>query len=309
VINLRSIFNLYSKLKIELEILQIQKEIDDLNSLLDENDEELVELAKEEIPVLLEKQNLLKQKLKETDPNDKKNAIVEIQAGVGGDESSLFAADLYRMYEIYAQDKGFNVETLDFTPGNVGGFKNITFIIQGKNAYKLFKNESGGHRVQRVPTTESKGRVHTSIATVAVLPEILIENININKADVKTENFSAGGPGGQNVNKNHCAVRLTHIPTKISVVSRTKSLQANLKYCWKVLASRLCDHQLQQKETEEVARKKELRGTGMRNERIRTYNFPQNRVTDHRIKIKYSLNLILEGKLDAIVAALAKNLN
>lgn len=311
MINLRSIFNSYAKLKIELELAKTQKEMLDLQSLIDgDEDLELVELAREELNELKTKEKEFKKKLKSEDPNNIKNAIFEIQAGVGGDESSLFVGDLFRIYEKYIlAEKKWKIEVLDFTPGNVGGLKEIAFIIQGKGAYGRFKHESGAHRIQRVPTTESKGRVHTSIATVVVLPETELEDININKADVKMENFSAGGPGGQNVNKNHCAVRLTHEPTGISATSRTKSLQANLKFCWKTLATKIADHFQQQKDQSETSEKRKLRGKGLRNEKIRTYNFPQNRVTDHRIKKNYSVNKIIEGDITNLLDTLNEELD
>ena len=249
------------------------------------------------------------QKAASEDPDDKKNAVCEIQSGVGGDESALFVAVLYKMYEAFAKTKGFTLEVIDFSGGNAGGFKDINFIVKGSGAYGIFKYESGSARVQRVPKTETKGRIHTSIATVVVLPETNISEVGINKADTKMENFSAGGPGGQSVNKNHCAVRLTHVPTGINVTSRTKSLQANLKYCWKLLATRVSDHFYQQKAASALSEKRRLRGGGMRNTRIRTYNFPQDRVTDHRIKKSYSLATILGGSLGQLIADLKENLD
>lgn len=249
--------------------------------------------------------SLVKQKV---DPDDKKNAIVEIQSGVGGDESALFASDLYKIYEAYAGSKHLGVELLEMTPGNMGGFKNIVFSVTGKNAYGTFKNESGAHRVQRIPKTETKGRVHTSIASVIVLPEQNIEQLDINKADVKVETYNSGGKGGQHCNKSTNAVRLTHEPTGITACSQLKSQIQNHKLAWKALATRIADEALQTAESEAADKKRRLRGSGMRNERIRTYNYPQDRVTDHRIKQSYSLTTIAAGDLDKLLEDLKEQL-
>jgi peptide chain release factor 1 len=224
---------------------------------------------------------------------------LEIQAGTGGDESALFAGDLCKMYQTYCKSLGLVVEDLDFSPGNMGGLKHVSLLIEGAGAYGIFRNESGVHRVQRVPTTETKGRIHTSTVAVVVMPENHIEQIDINKSDTSIEHFSAGGPGGQHSNKTQSAVRLTHIPTGINVTSRTKSKQANLKFCWNMLAARIHDIQLEKASSEAASTKKELRGRASRSEKIRTYNFPADRVTDHRIEDgKYSLKTIMEGDLD-----------
>jgi peptide chain release factor 1 len=276
--------------------------------IADEDDEDFIESAQKEIKEIQSKITDLKKTAVVVDPDDKKNAIVEIQSGVGGDESSLFVSDLFTMYEVYAQSLKMRFDVMDFVGGNAGGFKNISFIVQGKNAYAHFKNESGAHRVQRVPKTETKGRVHTSIATVVVLPETQIEDIELNKSDVKVEPYNSGGKGGQHCNRSMNAVKLTHEPTGITASSQLKSFTQNLKLAWKTLATRIADAAQQQSESETAQEKKALRGSGMRNEKIRTYNFPQNRVTDHRINGKYSLTSIISGDIKNIVSDLRSKL-
>lgn len=263
------------------------------------DDPELAESIKLELVALEIKRKQLEKKLATFDPDDGKNAVLEIQAGTGGDEAALFAGDLCKMYQVYCKTLGLTVEELDFAAGNMGGVKSASFLIEGEGAYGIFRFESGIHRVQRVPKTETKGRVHTSTVAVVVLPEHQIEHVDINKADVRVETFSAGGPGGQHVNKTQNAVRLTHIPTAVSVTSRTKSLQANLKFCWKILATRIRDMQLEQASTKAATTKKELRGRASRSEKIRTYNYPDDRVTDHRIEGgKYTLHTTIAGDLE-----------
>lgn len=237
-------------------------------------------------------------------PDDNKNAIFEIQAGVGGDESSLFVADLFQMYENYCKDNFFTLETTDFNPGNAGGFKDISFTISGPKAYKTFKRENGVHRVQRVPKTETKGRVHTSVVTVIVLPEMVFEEIKIDKNDVEVDNFNSGGKGGQNTNRSMNAVKLTHRPTGIMAVSQLKSYAQNLKLAWQVLATRLEDKQLEQQNSEEYQKRQEIRGTGSRSEKIRTYNYPQDRVSDHRTGTKYPLQTIIAGNISQMLGDL-----
>jgi len=240
-------------------------------------------------------------------PDDKKTAIFEIKSGVGGDESALFVADLYKMYESFAESNSFKMEVLDFTGGNMGGFKDISFTVKGKNPYGTFKYESGAHRVQRVPKTETKGRVHTSIATVIVLPEVKVEEVEINKNEVNVEAYNSGGKGGQSTNRSLNAVRLTHLPTNITACSQMKSYVQNIKIAWQVLATRIKDAQLQRQEDEASAKKKSLRGKGSRNEKIRTYNWPDGRVTDHRSGQKYSLKTIIEGDLAQLIEELKIN--
>jgi peptide chain release factor 1 len=245
------------------------------------------------------KRKQLEKKLATFDPDDARNAILEIQAGTGGDEAALFAGDLCKMYQNYCKTLGLTIEDLDFSAGNMGGVKSASFLIEGEGAYGIFRFESGIHRVQRVPKTETKGRVHTSTVAVVVMPEQQIEQIEINKADVTVEHFGAGGPGGQHSNKTQSAVRLTHVPTGVNVTSRTKSKQANLKFCWNMLASRIQDMQLERISSEVASTKKELRGKASRSEKIRTYNYPDDRVTDHRIEGgKYTLHTTIAGDLE-----------
>lgn len=203
------------------------------------------------------------------------------------------------MYETYAAKMGLEVEDLDFTPGNAGGFKTITFRVSGDKAFGLLKYEHGGHKIQRISPTDSKKRMHTSMASVYVRPEREEPEIVINKADTKTETFSAGGPGGQNVNKNECAVRVTHIPTGISVTSRAKSQARNLKYCWQMLGQRIAEKQREEAFNREK-KERDTTGRGARNQRIRVYNFPQNRVTDYRTNKDYSLDRVLKGELPTV---------
>jgi len=301
----RSTFSRYSDLKKSLQIEEIKTELVMFYEMLQE-DPALGDEINSEIGVLNSKLKALEEE--KQNPDDKKNANIEIQAGVGGDESALFAADLYKIYELYANSKNLTLEVLDITPGNAGGFKNIVFTISGNSAYGYFKTESGAHRVQRVPATETKGRVHTSIASAIVLPERNIEHIDVNKADVKVETYNSGGKGGQHSNRSMNAVKLTHLPTNISVCSQMKSQTQNMKLAWKALATKISDYVEQSAESATADAKRKLRGSGMRNERIRTYNYPQDRVTDHRIKQSYSLTSVVAGDLDKLFADLKEKL-
>lgn len=278
--------------------------------MLLENDEELKSLAKEELTTNtnnLEKiQDELKILLIPKDPNDEKNVIVEIRGGAGGDEANIFAGDLYRMYTRYAERKKWKTEIMNSNPSDMGGFKEISFMIIGKGAYSRLKYESGVHRVQRVPDTESSGRIHTSTVTVAVLPEAKDIDFNLDLNEVRVDVFRASGNGGQSVNTTDSAIRVTHIPTGTVVSCQDeKSQLKNKDKALKVLASRLYDMELDRQHKELSEERKSQIGRGNRNERIRTYNFPQGRVTDHRVGLTlHRLDYIIDGDIDEIMDTL-----
>ena len=287
-----------------------KNEIQNLNELLKDNDPEITKIAEIE---LLEKKNLIKiledellKLLIPKDKNDKKNSILEIRAGTGGDEASLFAADLLSMYQKYADINAWNFEILSISETGLKGVKEVICNISGKNVFSKLKFESGVHRVQRVPTTESSGRVHTSAATVAVLPEAEEIDIDLEEKDLRIDVFRSSGPGGQSVNTTDSAVRITHIPTGIVVSQQDeKSQHKNKAKAMKILRSRLLDNEIQQKNKERSEQRKTQVGSGDRSERIRTYNFPQGRVTDHRINLTlYNLTEILEGKIEDLIKPL-----
>ncbi len=296
------------------EYKQAKQNIEDSLAMLDEeSDEELRELAKEELNESKEKVEELENKLKvlllPKDPNDDKNVIVEIRAGAGGDEAALFAAEIYRMYVHYAEGRNWKVETMECEEIGIGGMKNVTFMITGQGAYSVMKYESGVHRVQRVPETESGGRIHTSTITVAVMPEAEEVDIQIDEKDIRIDVMRASGNGGQCVNTTDSAVRLTHYPTGIVIYSQTeKSQLQNKDKAFALLRAKLYDMECQKaKDAEAEARRSQI-GTGDRSEKIRTYNFPQGRVTDHRINLTlYKLDKIMNGDiqeiLDALIAA------
>ncbi len=240
------------------------------------------------------------------DPNDKRNVIFEIRGGVGGEESALFAHDLYRMYSMYAEAKGWKTDVVNLNETELGGIKEISFIIEGEGAYSRLKFESGVHRVQRVPDTESGGRIHTSTVTVAVLPEVEEVDFEINPADLQIDTFRSTGAGGQKVNKTESAIRITHIPTGTVVECQDERSQyKNKDRAMKILASRLYEAERQKRDAQIAAERRSQVGTGMRNERIRTYNFPQGRVTDHRINLTlYKIDQIMDGDLDELIDAL-----
>ena len=243
------------------------------------------------------------------DPNDERNVFIEVRAGTGGDESALFAADLFRMYARYAERQGWRVEVVSQSPSDLGGYREIIARIVGAGAYAKLKFESGGHRVQRVPETEAQGRIHTSACTVAVLPEAdPVADITINPAELRIDTFRASGAGGQHVNKTDSAVRITHLPTGIVVECQDdRSQHRNRAQAMSVLASRLVDRERRERQQREAAQRKSLIGSGDRSERIRTYNFPQGRVTDHRINLTlYKIDAIMQGDLDELIGALAQ---
>ena len=278
--------------------------------ITEEDDQEMKEMAREELKELEEKQPQLEDKIKmlliPPDPLEEKNIIMEIRAGTGGDESSLFCADLFRMYTRYADMKGWKYEIMDASESEVGGYKEISFSISGKYVYGSLRYESGVHRVQRVPETETQGRVHTSAVTVAVLPEAEDTEIEIRPEDVRVDVMRAGGCGGQCVNTTDSAVRLTHIPTGLVVIQQDeKSQLRNKEKAFRVLRARLFDLEESKKNAERAAARKSMVGSGDRSERIRTYNFPQNRITDHRINLTlYKLDQFMQGYVDEMVDAL-----
>lgn len=290
---------------------RVRQEIEEARQILEESDDrELRELAAAELARLEDEEEALEQKLRllllPKDPNDEKNVIMEIRAGAGGEEAALFASELYRMYTRYAEEKGWKVELIDAHPTELGGFKEVVFSIDGRGAYSRLKFESGVHRVQRVPVTESGGRIHTSTATVAVLPEAEEVEVEIDPDDLRIDTFCSSGPGGQSVNTTKSAVRITHLPTGLVVTCQDeKSQHKNKEKAMRVLRARLLA-MAQEKQHNELATARRLQvGTGDRSERIRTYNFPQGRVTDHRIGLTlHKLDRILDGELDEIIDAL-----
>ncbi|AEA34495.1 peptide chain release factor 1 [Hippea maritima] len=290
------------------EYRNILRQIEENEELLE--DEELKELAKEELKHLKERLPELEQEIKllllPKDEADDRDVILEIRAGTGGEEAALFAADLFRMYSRYAENKGFKVEVLSKSLSDTGGIKEIIAEIKGKGAYHLFKHESGTHRVQRIPITESQGRIHTSAATVAVLPEAENVDVEIKPEDLRIDVFRASGHGGQHVNTTDSAVRITHLPTGMVVSCQDeKSQLKNKEKALKILKSRLYDFYRRKKDEERAKERKSQIGSGDRSERIRTYNFPQGRVTDHRINLTlYKLDSIMEGDLDELIEAL-----
>ena len=283
---------------------------DSLAMLQEESDEELRELAKEELAESKEKVEELEQKLKilllPKDPNDDKNVIVEIRAGAGGDEAALFAAEIYRMYVHYADSRRWKTEMISLNENGIGGFKEVVFMITGQGAYSRMKYESGVHRVQRVPETESGGRIHTSTITVAVMPEAEEVDVVIDEKDIRIDVMRASGNGGQCVNTTDSAVRLTHYPTGIVIYSQTeKSQLQNKEKAFRLLRSKLYELELEKKQSAEAEARRSQIGTGDRSEKIRTYNFPQGRVTDHRIKLTlHKLDSIMNGDLDEIIDSL-----
>ena len=275
--------------------------------LKSEKDQEMVEMAeieKESLELTLEDlEESLKILLLPKDPNDDKNIIMEIKGAAGGDEGNIFAGDLFRLYSKYAESKNWKIEVLNAMDGSMGGFTSIEFMISGKGVYSELKYESGVHRVQRVPQTESQGRIHTSTAVVLVMPEAEEIEIDVKWDDIRFDTFNSSGPGGQSVNTTKSAVRLTHIPTGIAVACQEgKSQHENRDKAYRLLKTRIYDKMLQEQLDEEATLRKELGGRGDRSEKIRTYNYPQNRITDHRISLTLQrLDAVMEGKLELIL--------
>ena len=275
--------------------------------LEDEQDPEVKKMLSDEIAKQLSAITVLENKIKKSlappDPNDSRNAVLEIRAGAGGDEASLFAGDLFRMYTLYGQNNDWKVEVINHHRSEVGGYKEIIAFISGKNIYKLLKHESGVHRVQRIPSTEKSGRIHTSTVTVAVLPEAEGAEVEINPKDIRIDVFRSSGPGGQSVNMTDSAVRITHLPTGLIVSCQDqKSQHKNKEKAMKVLSARLLALEEEKKRKEREDLRSSQVGTGERSEKIRTYNYPQNRVTDHRInKSWHNLDRIMEGEFDDII--------
>lgn len=294
------------------ELKETDRGLEDTRSLLDDDvDEEITALVKEEMESLKTQREQVLEAIKlallPRDPNDDRDVIVEIRAGTGGDEAGLFAATLFRIYGRYAESRNWQVEVIDSNESGLGGFKEIVFGVEGRGAYSRLKYERGVHRVQRVPATEASGRIHTSTATVAVLPEAEEIDVSINPDDLKIDLFHSGGAGGQNVNKVATAVRLTHVPTGMVVTCQDERSQLkNKTKAMAVLRARLFDQE-QRKQREEITEERRLQvGTGERAEKIRTYNFPQGRVSDHRIGLTlHNLPSLLDGDLDALIDALA----
>ena len=290
---------------------QAKQDVEDSLALLDEeSDEEMKELAKEELADAKKRIEELEQELKilllPKDPNDEKNVIVEIRAGAGGDEAALFASELYRMYVHYAESQHWKTEMINVSESGIGGMKEVEFMITGHGAYSKLKYESGVHRVQRVPETESGGRIHTSTATVAIMPEAEEFDVVIDDKDIRIDVTRASGNGGQCVNTTDSAVRLTHIPTGIVIYSQTeKSQLQNKEKAFRLLRSKLYDMELERRQNEEAAERRSQIGTGDRSEKIRTYNFPQGRVTDHRIKLTlYKIDAIMDGDIQELIDSL-----
>jgi len=294
------------------EYKKVKTDLNEARELLDEggSDEEMKELAKAEVSELEAKIDPLEEDLRvlllPKDPNDEKNVILEIRAGTGGDEAALFGADLMRMYTMYAENKGWKVELMDLNDTSIGGVKEAVMLIKGRGAYSRLKYESGAHRVQRVPETESSGRIHTSAATVAVLPEVDDVEVDLDPNDVRVDVYRASGNGGQCVNTTDSAVRLTHEPTGLVVTCQDEKSQIkNKDKAFKVLRSRLYDLKLQEQNKEIADQRKSMVGTGDRSERIRTYNFPQGRVSDHRSGATlYKLEAFMNGSMDEIIDGL-----
>ena len=303
--SLDKIVTQYKKFKEVLSNIENAKSV-----LVTEKDPDFRDLAKAELEELVPKKEEMEEQIKEMlipkDPNDSKNVIMEIRAGTGGDEASLFAGDLFRMYQRFAEKTGWKMELIDYTEGTAGGYKEIICSVSGDDVYGKLKYESGVHRVQRVPATETQGRVHTSAATVAVLPEMEDVEVNINMNDIRKDTFCSSGPGGQSVNTTYSAIRLTHLPTGLVVQCQDEKSQIkNLEKALKVLRSRLYEIELQKHNDEVGAQRKQMVGSGDRSDKIRTYNYPQGRVTDHRVGYTvYNLPTVMDGNIEDFIEQL-----
>jgi peptide chain release factor 1 len=292
------------------ELKAVQKNLADARAMLAESDADMRAMAEEEIATLDPRQSAIEEELKvlllPRDPNDEKNVILEIRAGTGGDEATLFAAEIFRMYTRFAEQHRWKVEVMSLSESGVGGYKEVIAIIEGDRVYSQLKWESGVHRVQRVPATETQGRVHTSAVTVAVLPEAEEVDIKIEAKDLRIDTFCSSGPGGQSVNTTYSAVRITHLPTGTVVSCQDEKSQIkNREKGMRVLRSRLYEMEMERQQAELAKERKSMVGSGDRSEKIRTYNFPQNRLTDHRIGLTlHQLDLIIEGRLQPVVDAL-----
>lgn len=293
------------------EYIKVEKNIEGNKEIINSsNEKDIVELAEMELEELEEKKSQLEEEIKmlltPKDPNDDKNVIVEIRAGTGGDEAGLFASDLFRMYSRYSELKHWKLEIIDINESIMGGLKEVVFNLSGKDVYGAMKFESGVHRVQRVPLTEASGRVHTSAASVVVIPEVEEVQVDIDQNDLRIDVYRSGGAGGQNVNKVETAIRITHIPTGLVVQCQDERSQLkNRQKAMKVLVARLYDKKMQEQNSEIAAQRKSMVKSGDRSDKIRTYNFPQNRLTDHRIGLTlYNLANIMEGDLDEMIEKL-----
>jgi len=310
----KTMADMEEKVSVYKEYLTIKKEQDETQELLEmEDDIESKKMAEEELEALkIKEQDLmirLNDMLTYKDPNDDKNIIMEIRAGTGGEEACLFAGDLFRMYSRFAENRRWKTEIIDANHTGLGGIKEITFEIKGKKVYSILKYESGVHRVQRVPSTESSGRIHTSTATVAVLPEAEdVDEVKINPADLRVDTYRSSGAGGQHVNKTDSAIRLTHLPTGLVVCCQDqRSQHQNRDKAMKVLKAHILDRMIKEQTSEIEEQRRGQVGSGERSEKIRTYNFPQGRITDHRINLTlHNLEVILDGDLDDIVEAFNK---
>ncbi len=303
-------FKLKEVVDVYLDYKKVLENLDGAKELLREKDDELREMAKLELQELEPRREQLEEQLKTLliprDPEDSKDIIFEIRAGTGGDEASLFAGDLFRMYSKYFETQGWKTEPLYENEGTVGGYKEVSLEVRGAEVYGKMKFESGVHRVQRVPDTETKGRVHTSAATVAVMPKMEMEDVNINRSDLKIDTFRSSGAGGQHVNKTESGVRLTHIPTGVVVeCTEGRSQHSNKEIAEQRLYQKIYEMQKEKMESTIAAHRKSLVGSGDRSEKIRTYNFPQNRITDHRIDLTlYNLDQVMEGEIGKIIEGL-----